>query len=232
LLAFTQHLSYPEEISNKIVNFKGLNIMGVNFDCSASMTKLKQCLVDLKDTPIDICLAHSEIKRRIRLFETNAAVIVTGHYDRKLMPFHNSIFVSLDNDWEEVSYATALFKNQSLISASLHIRQDHNTTLTLQQKSDSKTPNAVMTANGHPALDLTKIESYPDSALKDDSGENWVYLKHLRGVNLRKAYTTLWKTKQNIELDTADLAFNKIHKLPVTANYKISKSLMNDYLKS
>jgi len=231
LLAFTNQLSMPEEISNRTVSAHGLNVVGINFDCSASKTKLNQWLAGLENTKPDICLAHSEIKRRIRLFESNASVIVTGHYDRKLMPFQNSVFISLDNDWDEVSYSTAVFDNHKLMSASFHIRQNENTTLTLQQKSDVDSLNSIMTVSGHPALDLYKIESYPDSALKDDSGENWVYLKHLRGVNLRKAYKTLWKTKNEIELDEGDLEFSKVYKLPVTANYKISKSLMNDYLK-
>jgi len=230
LLKFTHQLSFPQEISNQMINYKGLNILGINFDCSASLTRMKQMLSDLEGLPVDICLAHSEIKRRIRLFETNASLIVTGHYDRKLMPFMNSIFISLDNDWEEVSYATAVFQNGYLLQASLHIRQDQNTTLTLEQKKEAKARSSIMTANGQPALDLEKIESYPDSALKDDGGENWVYLKHLRGINLRQVYTTLWKTKNEIGLDIHDLALSDVYKLPVTANYKISRSLMNDYL--
>lgn len=231
LLQFTAQLKYTEEISNTNCTFKGLHILGVNYDCSASLSRLKQLFADHKDKAFHICLAHSEIKRRLRLFHTNAQLIVTGHYDRKLMPFQQSMYIALDNDWAEVSYATAEFTKKGLVNASLNIRQDPQTTLTLKQDIPIAIENHIMTANGHPALDLSKIETYPDSQLTDDGGESWVYLKHLRGVNLRRAYHTLSTLKRGDKLSPRDLTRSQVYKLKVTDKYKISKTMISDYLK-
>lgn len=232
LLSFVKDLAFTEEISNRIVQFKDLSIVGINYDCTRSLTKLNAMLKECHSNKPQICLAHSEIKRRIRLFETGADLIATGHFDRKLMLFDDSVYISLDNDWEEVSYGTAVFQKDILKEASVNIRQDSSTTLTLTQLSGSKSLQHIMTANGQPALDLHKIEGYPDSALMDDSGENWVYLKHIRGINLAQAYTSLWKTKNGVPFTENDLPFNNVYKLAVNAKYKISKVFINDYLKS
>lgn len=232
LLSFTDQLNYTEEISNKSCVFKGLKLLGINYDCSASLSRLKQTIAAHADNSFHICLAHSEIKRRLRLFDTNAQLIVTGHYDRKLMPFRDSLYVALDNDWAEVSYATADFNKEGLTQASIHIRQDPDTTLSLTQTVQSDTENHIMTAHGQPALDLSKIENYRDSDLTDDGGESWVYLKHLRGNNLRQVFHTLWTIKKGGELAESDLSKSEIYKLRVTDKYKVSKSMIGDYLKS
>lgn len=232
LLSFTDQLKFTEDISNKSCDFNGLKILGINYDCSSSLSRLKQTTAANEGTSFHICLAHSEIKRRLRLFHNNAQLVVTGHYDRKLMPFNQSIYIALDNDWTEVSYATADFTENGLTQASIHIRQDPETTLCLTQNYPADTENATMTANGHPALDLSRIENYADSQLMDDGGESWVYLKHLRGKNLRQAFQTLWTIKSGGELADSDLTRSQIYKLRVTDKYKISKTMISDYLKS
>ena len=231
LLQYTAKLKYTEEISNTSCTFEGLHILGINYDCSASLSRLKQLIADHQDTTFHICLAHSEIKRRLRLFHTKAQLIVTGHYDRKLMPFQHAMYIALDNDWAEVSYGTAEFNKKGLVSASLHIRQDPQTTVTLKQDYPIAIENHIMTANGHPALDLSKIETYPDSQLTDDGGESWVYLKHIRGMNLRKAFHTLSTLKRGGELSPTDLTKAEIYKLRVTDKYEVSRSMIADYLK-
>jgi len=232
LLSFTEQLQLTEDISNKACEFNGLRILGINYDCSSSLSRLNQMTTAYEDTSFHICLAHSEIKRRLRLFHNKTQLIVTGHYDRKLMPFKQSIYIALDNDWAEVSYATADFTDNNLSQASIHIRQDPETTLSLTQSYLAKLENTIMTANGHPALDLSKIEGYADSQLTDDSGESWIYLKHLRGNNLRRAFHTLWTLKTGGVLAETDLTRSDIYKLRVTDKYKVSNTMINDYLNS
>ena len=179
----------------------------------------------------DILLAHSELKRRIRLIELNAKVICTGHYDRKMFMHREQVFISLDNDWAEVSYATLDWGSNPKVC--FKVKQNKDTTFSLEENWAllvEKTRNETLLVNGNPAIDLNVIESYPDEALIDDSGESLLYLKYLRGTNYSKALETLMKVKNKETLEDEDLSLTELFGFAIAPNYRISRRLIFDYL--
>lgn len=222
---------YTKEVSGAMTTILDISILGVNYDCSKSKGALYN-LIEKTTNKIDIILAHSQIKRRIRHFDFEAHYIFTGHYDRKLLAHRNTIFVALDNDSEEVSYA--VLNKQKGLSDEVSINIRKNSELTFSYKEDTQRllaghRNSMLHINEKPSFDLLKLENASDESLSRD-GEHYLYLKYLRGINYAGSMDTMYKIASNIPLDTGDLSLNQIHRLPITANYKISEHMMEDYL--
>jgi len=219
------------EISNKKIHILGLNILGVNYDCSKSKRKFHK-LIKEQTEPVDIVLAHSQIKRRIMHFDFNTKYIFTGHYDRKLFTHRNKVFVALDNDSEEVSYAVLKMSGDESDTISIKIRQSTDVTFTFKESVNNllnSNRNNILSINDKPSFDMLKFENASDASLSRD-GEYFLYLKYLRGINYANSLDTMYKMKNNIPLDITDLSLNQIHHLPITASYKISESMIEDYL--
>ncbi|MEE9438128.1 MAG: metallophosphoesterase, partial [Saprospiraceae bacterium] len=98
---------YIKEISNKTIDINGVKVLGIPYETTYSKTKIKALykIIEEDKHQYDIIIAHSQLKRRIQLFDIDTKVIITGHYDRKIMAFNQSAFISLDNDSSEISYA-------------------------------------------------------------------------------------------------------------------------------
>src|SRR3989344_403500 len=88
-------LSYAEEISNKIVEFNNLKILGVPFSVTNNLKNLRQ--INEKFPKVDIVLAHSQYSRRIWLFELKSKFIITGHFDEQLCRIFNKVFIALSH---------------------------------------------------------------------------------------------------------------------------------------
>lgn len=231
LLKNIANFKYTQEISETNVNILGLNILGVSYECSKSKRKLKALIAEYKEQPIDILLAHSQIKRRIYHFDFNAQYILTGHYDRKLLTHRNKIFVALDNDSEEISYAL-LEKNKAKNDVVAIKIKRGNDVFALYENSSSLLAgqrNDVLHLNDQPYFDLLKLENASNEALSRD-GMHYLYLKFLRGINYTSSLDTMYNMKHKKELDKFDLSLNQLHGLPITANYAISESMIEDYL--
>ena len=225
----SKQFKLTHHISNKLITINGLNVLGINFHCTKSKSSLNKVLIENKETPVHICLAHSEIKRRIRLFDTHAQLIVTGHYDRKLFPFRQSVFISLDNDSEEVSYATAVFENGELLESSICIRQNEHRTIYLPYKINQAI-SPYLFSEGKAVASFDKLEAAHDSSFRDDEGNDWTYLKYLRGLNHRAAYESLYYyKKEKMELEGL-LPLSDIHKLKISPGYRISSLFIRDYI--
>ena len=222
---------FVHEISGKAKNILGLNVLGVNYDTSKSKTALKNMVQEQTDK-FDIVLAHSTIKRRINHFDINTDYIVTGHYDRKLLAHRNTIFIALDNDSEEVSYALIKKTPKYTDQVSIKIRQDSNTLFSLSDSVDqliSGNRNSILEVNNQPTFDLLKLENASDQSLGRD-GIHYLYLKYLRGINYTSSLDTMYRMKNKMTPILQDLSLNQLHGLPITANYKISESMIEDYL--
>ena len=222
---------YTQEISETTAEIKGIKILGVNYDCSKSKRKLNQ-LIGETSKDIDIVLAHSQIKRRIRHFDIGSDYVFTGHYDRKLLAHRNTIFGALDNDSEEVSYIVLKKYGQAPDEISIKIRMDKEATFSYSENTHllrSGQRNTMLKVNDKPAFDLLKLENASDESLSRD-GDYYLYLKYLRGINYACSLDTMYKLANNVPLNIDDLTLNQIHKLPITANYKISESMIEDYL--
>ncbi len=229
LLKGASTFNHTQHISNTLVNIKGLNILGINFHCTKSKSTLNKLLKKYTDTAIDICIAHSEIKRRIRLFDTHAPLIVTGHYDRKLFPFRDSIFVSLDNDSSEVSYATALFDNGNLKESRICIRHNVERTIYLPQLVGNPI-STYLYSDSKPVASFEKLEAAHDSSFLDDEGNDWTYLKYLRGRQHHAAYKSMYSYKVNKKQLEGLLPIAKLHKLKISPGYQISSLFVRDYI--
>jgi len=222
---------YTQEISGEITNIDGIKILGVNYDCSISKRSLSKLITE-SPKDLDIILAHSQIKRRIRHFDFESSYIFTGHYDRKLLAHRNSIFVALDNDSEEVSYAVVNKQEHLPDQISIKIRQNNELTFSYTEQSHNLLVgqrNSILKVNDQPSFDLLKLENASGESLSRD-GEHYLYLKYLRGINYACSLDTMFKVANNTPLGVGDLSLNQIHKLPITANYKISESMIEDYL--
>ena len=222
---------YVKEISNKCEIVDGIKIQGLNYDCSKSKRALAKTLKN-QEQAIDILLAHSQIKRRIRHFDFPCSYIFTGHYDRKLFAHRNKVFIALDNDYEEVSYAVLSKNENAKDSISIKIRHTKDHTFGFKEEVNELLQgirNNMLEINGIPSYDLVKFENASDASLSRD-GDHFLYLKYLRGINYANSLDTMYKMKQNIPLDMSDLSLNQIHGLPITASYQISERMIEDYL--
>ena len=93
------------EISGKIGTFKGLKILGVPFHIAHKKRDLISVLKEVKGTEIDLVLGHIPLKRRTFLMEMSYKCFITGHFDNKLFPFQDKVFLSCSNDSSLLNYA-------------------------------------------------------------------------------------------------------------------------------
>ena len=227
----TQRYAYTQDISDRDVQYQGLNILGISYDCTKSKRNLANEISKRIDTKYDIILAHAQLKRRIRLFDIQARYICTGHYDRKLCAHRNTVFVSLDNDSSEISYAT-IQKDATGEKVSICIQQDPTTLFSFTENrkqliKNLRNPILKINETGH--IDLELLERYPTQNLVDET-MNLAYMKYLRGTNYTKVLNSLYKQKHQLPLNKTDLKSGKVAGTQVTPIYKVSRSLVEDYL--
>jgi len=229
LSLFASKLTYSTEISNRLVTINGINVLGVSFRCSASKSSFNKVVKAYSENKIDICVAHAELKRRVRLFDTKAQLIVTGHYDRKLCAIESSHYISLDNDWDAFSYAVARFEGNHLRQSTIKVKADQSTTFSYQLNIAAAANNKIL-VNGQPALDLDNIESYPTESLVTDDGTSLAYLKFLRGQNYINLIETMRSFKNSDQSDLDLVKVENLFQLEITPTYKVSKHLIKDYV--
>ena len=228
---FSKTLKYTQNINNTSTTINGLKILGVSYYTSKSKRKL-DAMIEASQNEYDIVLAHAQLKRRIRLFDIPTKYIFTGHYDRKLCTHRNKIFVALDNDSSEVSYALLQVNNNGSDKIHYKIKPNDDVLFSLSEDTTqmlNKKRNYIVKINGIQDVDLKQIEAAPYQALINERG-NYLYFKYLRGLQYAKSLDTLYKTKNGIDLNEKDLTLDQIFQLQITDAYKISKSLMEDYL--
>ena len=231
LLKMIEEYKFVQEISGKIVSINGMKIQGLNYDTSKSKRALKKVLLGQIEE-VDIVLAHSQIKRRIMHFDLPCKYIFTGHYDRKLLTHRQKVFVALDNDSEDYSYALLRKQEEGTEEVSIKIVHSPKHIFSLKEKVSellNGKRNAVLYINDVASYDFLKFENASDDSLSRD-GDHFLYLKYLRGINYSSSLDTMYKMAQGIPLDLSDLSLNQIHGLPITASYRISESMIEDYL--
>ena len=75
-----EKLEYIQDISERIVEFEGLKILGLPYPVVNDLKKLRN-IIKKTQQEIDIILTHANLSRRIFLFKFNVNLIVTGHYN-------------------------------------------------------------------------------------------------------------------------------------------------------
>lgn len=89
-------LHYIKEISNKIVEFDNIKILGIPFSFTNKLKNLRK-INEIYSEQVDIILAHSEYGRRIWLFELQSKLIITGHFGAKFCKIFEKVLVELDH---------------------------------------------------------------------------------------------------------------------------------------
>ncbi len=224
------------EISNCIAEIQGLRILGVPYETTFSKSSIKRLKEERKDNgllsgKIDIVMAHSQLKRRIHLFDLGAKIIVTGHYDRKNFEYGDAIFISLDNDFTEVSYAMIVL--DPTIQSRICIWQSSGGVLShgiVKGSGIESTGNQMLWVDESPVTELKKLESLPDDKIHDQNGQSMAYLKYIRGKNYKKVLQKMHALKKENKKRATVIAAAGIIGLQVTPTYRISESLVVDYL--
>lgn len=148
---------------------------------------------------------------------------------KNVSPNNSTVF---DNDSEEVSYAVLDKRSDGNDVIEIKIRQNPEVTFSYREHVSqliNGNRNSVLYVNDQPSFDLLKLENASDESLSRE-GEYYLYLKYLRGINYTSSLDTMYKMKNNEPPSISDLTLNQLHGLPITANYKISESMIEDYL--
>lgn len=228
---FSEGLKYSHEISNKTITINGLKILGVPYETTYSKSKIKNLLNTFQDK-YDVVVAHSQLKRRIRLFDLDAQLIITGHYDRKLMGFSGTTFVSLDNDDREISYAF-INKQEDGFDTSICIKDAEDVIFRLTESShkiQSPERSHVLNINNEPTIDLRMLEMHSENTLLDKDDEQSEYQKFIRGVQYLKLLERLRFVSNDKSLRPTLTVMRQFVDMQITANYRVSESLIIDYL--
>jgi len=94
LLKDIESLPYVKEISNKIVEFNKIKILGIPFSFTHKLNNLRK-INETFPEQVDIILAHSEYVRRIWLFDLKSKFIITGHFDEQLCQILDKVLIAL-----------------------------------------------------------------------------------------------------------------------------------------
>lgn len=252
LINFSDDLQFSKEISNQFIEFKGIKILGISFDKSKNKTEFKE-LIKANNQNIDIVLSHAELRRRAWLFDLNAKVVITGHFDRKIVPIENKIFISLDNDHRSISYCILEKQNdncwgfQYVIQDGVESEYQPRRTVKIFENSDQLINggrNEYYNLNGK-IFKFSTIENYKEPSIaerihKFKSGENYdvkpfesqmvsLGLKYLRGFDFKQGIERIRKIK-NKNLLLSDDDFLELTQLRIDDFYNVSKTMIIDYV--
>jgi len=248
LVAHTITLKYAQDISNQFIEHKGIKLLGISFRKQKIKKELKELI---NSQEIDIILSHMELKRRIWLFDFNTKFIITGHFDRKLVPIENKVFISLNNDIQTISYCVLKKLNKT---------SNWDINYKILEPKDGKLKTISVTENYNDLL-LNKRNSHfkydgeqrSFSPLKDvfnyykktkpktereinKMQENFqlsLYgMGYLRGQNYKIGIERIRKIKKEKQFLTKDeeSGLLNLEICNIMAGYKISKIMIVDYI--
>ncbi len=242
LIDFSDDLNFSSDISNQFIEFKGIKILGISFNKSKNKTEFKE-LIRANNQKIDIVLCHTELKRRVWLFDLNTDFVITGHYDKKLTSVEGKIFISLDNDTSNISYCTLTFDDVTNVNIRYILKNKDEMiefTESLKKLRLNK-PNDYFTNNGkqkeisieekklsiREILEKQQEGELLEKLLKENANRN-EDLKYLRGFDFKEAIERIRKIKNENNL-LSDSEFDKLMKLKIDSFYQISNSMIIDY---
>lgn len=240
LLQELSKLDLTKEISSSRVLWKGISILGVSFDDTKNKKRLTR-LLETYTEATDIVLAHSELKRRTSLFDFNATVICTGHYDNKLFELDGKQFISLSNDFEFINYAIVHQQEDQFHTEYCFFHPFLQQSIRYKPSLDeSDSPH--ISINQKMRHNLSHFESKTmenflseyrvDSLKKIPNWELMDYpiMSYLRGVEYKLALSIIRNFKYDPD-SVEDLSiFLTLLDLKITTGHSVSKSMLNDYL--
>ena len=228
---YAEKLEYAHEISNTSISINGLNILGVPYETTYSKSKIKNLLATYSGR-YDIVVAHAQLKRRIRLFELDSKLIVTGHYDRKLFGYQGAVFVSLDNDDKQISYAAMEMNRDDFVTA-ICIKNKDGSIVRFGDSSRNVAGaerNHILKVDSTSEIDLAQTETLPLGHGLYGDNKRLAYLKYLRGIQYLRLLNRLDHVKRDKTLRPTLAVTSDVVGTQITSNYKVSESLVIDYL--
>ncbi len=242
LVGFAEDLENSQDISNKLVECRGIKILGISFDKSRLKTELKEILQH-NQQKIDIVVAHAELKRRTWLFDLNTDFIITGHFDRKLTAIDNKIFISLDNDSGVISYCMLIHdlvgnsKIEYKIKSHEKLIRFSETSqgLLTYNRNDYFMMNGIKESIVAEEEKLTiwdiigkKLNREAYIEIVKEQNRTDMSLKYLRGFDY-KAGVEIIRAIKNKKRLLSEEEFKHLTSLKVNRLYKISKMMIMDY---
>lgn len=88
--------TYIQEISNKIVEFRGIKIWGIPHNVTTKKSTMPK-ITNPQTEQVDIILTHADGPRRMLLFEYPTKLIITGHSDQKFCLVRDKVFFSFSS---------------------------------------------------------------------------------------------------------------------------------------
>lgn len=219
-------LKYAQEGSDKRIEIKGKRILGIPYATTKRKKKLKKLINQYKGQ-VDIVLAHSPLKRRTWLFDFNAPLVVTGHFDQKLTSIFETVFISLNNNWEDnVSYASVVMSARNKVKwAEYCYMIDRHITRIKEKRSNllENKVNPIYHIDDHPIQ--IQDETIPISPAHKLS------LADFRGVFFKHGVQTLIKKKnEGVRLSSSEK--KQLTSLYVHSDFKFSSTMIKDYMNS
>lgn len=221
--------SYIKEISNTVVEFENLKILGIPFQSTANKKSLHKLLLE-KIPEVDIVLCHSELKRRTTLFELDARIIITGHFDNKLCSIQDKLFLSFSNDSNIINYGTLTYSKKKTVVDYYFHNQQKKSQLHIKEQVDKlldKESSGVIHLDGLP-MNISEFENLrlPNSDYEKTKNALALAVKYLRGKNYSMAIEQLLTASSKSDY----IKLNDTRKSHITAKHKLSKSMILDYL--
>lgn len=210
LVAFSEGLTYSKDISDQVVDFQGIKILGIPYSTSTRKSALQQ-LIKKTTEKVAIVLAHAELKRRTWLFDLHTDCIITGHFDKKMSWIDNKVFVSLENDFPSISYCCLEMEKENVVAVDYFLVDNNRTTNFRQQAKD-------WTHNKGTAPKMGKLFGELDR-------------NYLQGQNLKEAIERIRAVKNKKEL-LSPKELKHLLSLKFAEQHKISKTMLVDYVGS
>jgi len=254
-----RNLNSTKDISGKIVEFRGISILGISFRHQSTTNSIKTLLRAYRGRNIDILLTHTENRRRLWLFEFGSKIIITGHYDKRSFSANGSRYISLDNDHGHISYAVLKdIKSSGTVEYVIATFEYGLESISFKEKiieNESQKRNSTAYINNNLKVDLSKFENLDPKVYRIATssslrrimkmrGEDYSYIEKQLPINFNQIKyldkrilkkirgEDLSKAFSNIiKMGKADLDIDKTElKNMINRVEGVSKSLITNYL--
>lgn len=228
--------NYVKEISDQKTTHKGLRILGLPYETTAQKSLLNDSLSKYSEESFDIILSHSPLKRRTFLMGMDYKYLVTGHFDNKVFPLENKVFISLSNDSSVINYSTITKGKETDTIHYKFSKQPQR--LSIDYKLECITTKKGflyedgLEVNGIP-VPIMEYEnmSLPRSSYEKDKNALALSIKFLRGQAYKNSLMMMHRIKSGEINSSKKLLKDKMSK-NITANHKLSKTMLLDFLGS
>lgn len=198
------------DVSNKVEEVDGLKLLGLSWEQTKTKASFRKAFTSEQ---LDIIFCHCEHRRRLKLFDYNASIIITGHYDLKVINPNNKTFISLDNDT---------------------IRESNFVTIEGNLKKQKITFSVLSHITGK-LIYFKFIKSNKSLSLEETNYEkgnlynyhNFTNINYLNNIQFEKVIERLQKVK-NAGLNPSSKELEEILSVRINQNLKVSRKFISE----